>query len=232
MKNKIVKAIILAGGYSKRIDSRVPKQLLKIEKKSILAYTLDVFEKYKQIDSIILVANRKYIPQFRNLIKKHRYKKIEQVCLGGRTRQQSVFNALKKTKNCDYVIIHDGVRPFVTRRIISRAIKAAKEFGAAACAVKAVDTIVAADKGYIDSLLCRNKLWHIQTPQAFKFDLILHAHLNARSKKIFDSTDDAQLAMKFGKKVIIVQGSYQNLKISSPFDLYLARLLLQNRRKV
>ena len=230
MKNKVIKALILAGGYSKRIKSRIPKQLAKINNKPLLAYTLDVFEDCKSIDSIILVVHKRHILPCRNLVKKYRYKKVEQFCLGGKTRQQSVFNALKKIRDCDYVVIHDGVRPFVTQRIISRVIKAAKLFDAATCAVRATDTMVEAKGGYIGSVLCRDKLWRIQTPQAFKFDLIFKAHQKAKAKKIFDASDDTQLAISLGEKVAIVEGSYQNLKITTPFDFNSAKLLLNKRR--
>ncbi|MCQ9208470.1 MAG: 2-C-methyl-D-erythritol 4-phosphate cytidylyltransferase [Omnitrophica bacterium] len=229
MKDKVIKAIILAGGYSRRMKLKVPKQLLKIEKKPILAYSLDAFERCKLIKSIVLVVHKKYVSQCRNLVKKYRYKKIEQLCLGGRTRQQSVFNALTRIKDCNYVIIHDGVRPFVTKKIISQVLKAVKKFGAATCAVKAVDTTVEAKQGSIDSVLSRQKLWHIQTPQAFKFNLILKAHRNARAKKIFAASDDAQLLLNSKKKIKLINGSYSNIKVTTKSDLLLAKKL--NRRK-
>ena len=229
MKNKtqVIKAIILAGGSSRRMNLKVPKQLAKIGNKPLLAYTLDTFERCKAIDSIILVVHKKIILQCRNLIKKYGYKKIKQLVIGGRTRQKSVFNALCKIRDCDYVIIHDGVRPFITQKIISRIIKAVKNSGALTCAVKATDTIVEAKEGFIDCFLCRNTLWHIQTPQAFKFDLIFQAHREARLKKIFNSTDDARLVLKVGNKIKVIKGSRKNVKITRPFDFYLAKLLLQ-----
>ena len=104
MKNKVVKAIVLAGGYSKRMGLKTPKQLVKVGNKPILAHTLGVFQRCKRVDSIILVAHKKIIRQCRNLIKRYGYKKVEQLCSGGATRQQSVFNALRKIKDCDYVI--------------------------------------------------------------------------------------------------------------------------------
>ena len=223
MKNKVIKALILAGGYSKRINLKTPKQLVKIDNKPLLAYTLGVFERCKSIDSIILVVHKRYILPCRNLVKKYRYKKVEQLCLGGKTRQQSVFNALKKVSDCDYVVIHDGVRPFVTQRIISRVINAAKLFGAATCAVQATDTTVEAKKGSITSVFCRNKLWRIQTPQAFKFELIFKAHQKAKAKKIFDASDDTQLLLGLKKKVKLVGGSYRNIKVTTMADLLLIK---------
>ena len=226
MKNKVVKAIVLAGGYSKRMGLKIPKQLVKIGNKPILAHTLDVFQRCKRVDSIILVVHKKTIQQCRNLIKRYRYKKIEQLCLGGRTRQQSVFNALGKIKNCDYVIIHDGVRPFVSQKTILGVIRAVRRFGAVTCAVKATDTIVEAERSFVCSTLRRDKLWHIQTPQAFKFDLILAAHKKERaSTKIFNTSDDAQLLLGTKSKVKLIEGSYKNIKITTMSDLFLAKKL-------
>lgn len=224
-KDKLIKAIILAGGYAKRINLKVPKQLVKVNKKPILAYTLDAFERCRAISAIILVTPKKYVLQYRNLIKGYGYKKIEQLCLGGRTRQKSVFNALRKIKNCNYVIIHDGVRPLVNPEIILRVIRAVKRFDTVTCAVKAKDTIVEAKGGFINTVLCRNRLWHIQTPQAFKFDLIFKAHRKAKAKGIFNATDDAQLLLRAKSKVKLIAGSYKNIKVTTRSDLFLVKNL-------
>lgn len=212
------------------MKSKVLKQLAKIDDKPVLAYTLDVFERCKSIDKIILVSHRKIERPCRNLIKRYGYQKIEQICPGGTTRQRSVFNALRKIKDCDYIIIHDGVRPFLTREIISKVLAAASVYGAASVAVKAQDTIVETKTNLFTKTLDRNKLWQIQTPQAFKLDLLIQAHQRARKHKIFASTDDAQLILKYKHKVKIVEGSYKNIKITTPFDLYLARLMLQKKQ--
>lgn len=212
------------------MKSKVLKQLTKINNKPVLAYALEVFERCKLIDSIILVSHRKIERPCRNLIKRYGYKKIEQICSGGATRQRSVFNALRKIKHCDYIIIHDGVRPFLTQEIISKVLKAASVYGAATSAVRAQDTIVETKGDFIAKTLHRNKLWQIQTPQAFKFGLLFQAHQRARKNKIFASTDDAQLVLKYkNNKVKIVEGSYKNVKITTPFDLYLARLILEKK---
>jgi 2-C-methyl-D-erythritol 4-phosphate cytidylyltransferase len=224
MKNKVVKAIVLAGGYSKRMDLKIPKQLVKIGNKPILAHTLDVFQRCKRVDSIILVAHKRIIRQCRNLIKRYGYKKVEQLCPGGATRQESVFNALRKIKDCDYVIIHDGVRPFVSQKTILGVIRAVRRFGAVTCAVKATDTIVEANKSFVCSTLRRDRLWHIQTPQAFQFDLIVAAHKKASaSAKILNASDDAQLLLGLKKKVKLIEGSYKNIKITTISDLFLVK---------
>ena len=223
MKNKIIKAVILAGGSSQRLKAAVPKQLLKINNKPLLVYTLEVFQRCKAVNSIILVVHKKYIIQCHNLIKSYRLKKIEQLIIGGRTRQQSVFNALRAIKDCGYVVIHDGARPFVTEKNILEAIKAVKTFKAVTCAVKATDTIVETKATFIGTMLPRNKLWHIQTPQAFKFDLLFKAHQKARSENIFNSSDDAQLLLGLKKRVKLIEGSYKNIKITSKPDLLLCK---------
>lgn len=220
---RLVKAIILAGGCSQRIKLKVPKQLVRIGKRPLLTYTLDVFEKCKSVDSIILVAHKKIIQQCRALIKKNGYRKIEQVCLGGKTRQQSVFNALCRIKNCNYVVIHDGVRPFVTADVILRTIRAAKRFNAASCAVKAIDTIAEEREGFIGRILRREKLWHLQTPQAFKFDLIFKSHLLAKTRGILNASDDSQLLLGQNKPVKLIEGSYKNRKITTQLDLFLMK---------
>jgi 2-C-methyl-D-erythritol 4-phosphate cytidylyltransferase len=231
MKNKaqVVKAIILAGGYSRRMKSRIPKQLLRIANKPVLAYTLDTFERCKPIKSIILVVHQNYVSQCRNLIEKYGYRKIEQLVIGGRTRQQSVFNALSKIEGCDYVIVHDGVRPLVRPEVILKLIRAVKKFAAVTCAVKATDTIVEARRGFIRAALCRDELWQIQTPQAFKFDLALKAHRQARLAGMFDYSDDAQPVLKLKNRIKIVKGSRNNLKVTTAEDLYLTKLLLLRR---
>ncbi len=230
VKNKtgVIKAIILAAGYSKRINLGLPKQLIRINNKPLLAYTLDVFERCRRIESIILVAPPKFIDKYRSLIKQYGYKKIEQLCLGGRRRQQSVFNALKRIKDCDYVVIHDGVRPFVTEAIILRTIKAVERFNAVTCAVKTIDTIVEANKDFVGTFLCRDKLWNIQTPQAFEFNLIFKAHQQARRTKTFSASDDAQLLLGLKKEVKLIEGSYQNIKVTTISDLLMFKKLKEN----
>ncbi len=231
MENKaqVVKAVILAGGSSQRLKTAVPKQLLKINNKPLLAYTLEVFQRCKAVNSIILIVHRKYIRKFRNLIKSYRLKKIEQLVIGGRTRQQSVFNALRAIGDCGYVVIHDGARPFVTEKNILEAIKAVKTFKAVTCAVKATDTIVETKAAFIGTILPRNKLWHIQTPQAFKFDLLFKAHQKARSENIFNSSDDAQLLLGLKKRVKLIEGSYENIKITTKPDLLLCETYLNRK---
>jgi 2-C-methyl-D-erythritol 4-phosphate cytidylyltransferase len=223
MKNKVIKAIILAGGYSRRMKLNTPKQMLKLNNKPLLLYTLDVFERCRAIDDIVLVVHRNLATRCRRLIKRYGYKKIEQLTVGGSTRQQSVFNGLKDIGDCDYVVVHDGVRPFVNQDIIIDVLKAAKRYGAATSAVRAVNTIAQERDGLISRILAREKIWQVQTPQGFKSDLILRAHRAARKSKIFNASDDAQLVLRLNKQVKPVAGSHRNIKITTKSDLALAK---------
>ena len=225
-----VKALILAGGYSKRIHLATPKQLVKINGRPLLAVTLDIFNSVRAIESIVLVINKKFSSQCHKLVNDYGYKKIEKIVLGGKSRQESVFNGLRNIKNCDYVVIHDSVRPFVTKKMVSNMIQAVKKYDAVTYAVGAIDTIVEAKDNLMSKVFRRDRIFNIQTPQAFKFDLILNAHNEARAAKVLNSSDDAQLVLKFGAQVKILEGGYQNLKITTSFDLRLAKLLLQKRR--
>lgn len=232
MSNKgRVFAIILAGGYSKRMKTAIPKQLTKLGHKPVLAYALDVFEQCPAVDEIVLVVNRAYLGDFRNLVKKYGYSKVGQLCLGGRTRQQSVFNALTTIKDCEYVIIHDGVRPLVSAALVLGVLAAAQRFGAATCAVKAVDTITETKDDFIGRIPPRQRLWQIQTPQGFRFDLILKAHLAARTKKLFNASDDAQLLVGLKQRVKLVEGGYQNIKLTTPLDRSVLMQMLRDKSR-
>ncbi|MFC1699018.1 2-C-methyl-D-erythritol 4-phosphate cytidylyltransferase [Candidatus Omnitrophota bacterium] len=230
MKKKRVKALVLAAGYSQRIKSKVPKQLIKINRKPLLAYTLKVFERCSAIDSVILVTQPGLLDQCQRLVNRYRLAKVEQICLGGATRQQSVFNALSAIEDCDYLLIHDGVRPLVNQEIILRVVKELRRFNAVSCAVRAVDTIVEAKGAFLTKSLRRNQLWQIQTPQAFKLDWLIQAHRQARKEKIFNASDDAQLVLRYRGKVRLTEGSYLNLKVTHPLDLKLVKLLIKYQK--
>ena len=219
-------AIVLAGGYSRRMSGAMPKQLIKISNQPLLVHTLHVFERCSKIKEVVVVANKKYLNPITALVHNCGYKKIAQICPGGNTRQQSVYNGLAHMVTCEYVLIHDGVRPCINQKIIVDVIKAALKHGAATSAVRATDTIIASDMGYINKALSRDKLWRIQTPQAFLFDLIIRAHQLARRKHISDATDDTQLVIRLGQKVKIVEGSYRNIKVTTKEDLLLAKQFL------
>ena len=233
-----VTAIVLAAGRGLRLKSRIPKPLVKINYKSIIFYCLNTLSKHPEIKDIIVVVNSKNQKDILSKIIQYKIGKIKAVVGGGKRRQDSVINGLKvMDRNTDLVLIHDGVRPFIDKKGVSAVIREAKRSGAAILGVPVKATIKSVkcpmpagrqevssvkDKFIVKKTLNRDSLWEIQTPQVFKKELILKAY-----KKIgnIDVTDDAVLAEKLGAKVSVVLGSYNNIKITTPEDLVIARTI-------
>ena len=210
-----ITAIISAGGTSSRFGTG-NKLLEKIYGKEVIKYTVEAFEK-SNIDEIIICANKLIIPELSAMFT---HKIIE----GGSTRQKSVFNGLKAAEDCDYVLIHDGARPVITQEIINRTIDFVKEKNAVSVMTKTIDTIKEVKNGRIIRTIDRSKLYNTQTPQAFKYDLIMSAHEKLKEQ---DFTDDAGMLESLGYEVYIVDGSYKNIKITTLSDIELAKIFLK-----
>jgi 2-C-methyl-D-erythritol 4-phosphate cytidylyltransferase len=224
-------AIIAGGGSGKRMQSRDNKLFIEIGAMPILAMTVAVFESADLIDEIVITVPADEIGRANDLVKKHAFRKVSRVIAGGPTRQASVFNGLQAmSADTDIVAIHDGARPFITREIIAMAVKEAKACGAVIVGVPAKDTIKTVDeKGLVTKTLDREFLWHAQTPQVFDAALIKEAH--ERAGKIgLESTDDSGLVERLGGSVRIVQGSYENIKITTPEDIRTAEAILLSRK--
>ena len=147
------------------------------------------------------------------------------VCVGGKRRQDSVAAGLKQLKKCEWVIIHDGARPLVTKELIEEGLKAAQETGAAIAAVPVTDTIkVAGDDRIVHQTPSRQNLWAVQTPQVFRSGIITEAHQKAKG----EATDDASLVEQAGYKVKLYTGSYDNIKITNPRDLLIAEMIIKH----
>ncbi|MCX7951524.1 MAG: 2-C-methyl-D-erythritol 4-phosphate cytidylyltransferase [Clostridiales bacterium] len=223
----MVTALIVAAGKGKRFGAGYNKQYYKINNKEIIARTLDVFEEANFIDDIVVVVSEDEVDYFReNIIDRYGYKKVSKIVKGGQERQHSVYKGLLECSGADIVVIHDGARPFIKKEHIFETIEKAKKFGSAAVAVKVKDTIKIAKDGYFDSTPDRNILYAVQTPQTFRYNLILSAHQYAMEKNIL-STDDTSLVELMGEKVRIVEGSYDNIKITTPEDAVFAELILK-----
>ena len=220
----MLSAIIVAAGQGRRLGSAGPKPLVKIGKLPAIIYSLNTLDNHPEIDEIIVVVNAKNQRAITRLIKEYSFKKIKSFVLGGRRRQDSVYNGLKMVSgNSDWVLIHDSARPFIDRQAISRVILAAKKTGAAILAVKLKATIKFSQKNNIvKETLDRDNIWEIQTPQVFRKELILEGYKKFSKEKV---TDDASLIEKLGKNVLLVQGSYQNIKITTGEDLLFAGLI-------
>jgi len=218
-----VSAVIAAGGRGRRMNSSLSKQFLCIKGHPILSYTLNTFETLDKIQEIVLVVGKADMDYTREqIIKKYRYKKVRLI-EGGQERQDSVYNGLRAVApQTDIVVIHDAVRPFVKKNMILESIEAAKNYGAVGVAVPVKDTIkVVGENGIIKNTPERKYLWAIQTPQTFKYDLIVYAHEKAR-KDGFYGTDDAVLVERLGHDVKIIEGAYENIKITTPEDIIIA----------
>lgn len=227
-----VTAIIPAAGKGRRFGSEINKQFLEIDGKPILYYTLHQFEISSLISEIILVVPETWLTSIpKLLIEKYQLKKISRVIIGGRERFESVFNGLKAVAPpTDIVVVHDGVRPLITVQLIEKAIQECQKYDAVALAVPIKDTVKIVQNGFIQQTLDRSLLRAIQTPQVFKFELLLKAYENRPTVSI-PLTDDATLVEELGIPVKIVDGDYTNIKITSPEDLLLAEYLLRMRRK-
>lgn len=223
-QNTRVSVVIAAAGKGTRMGLNQNKQYVEVLGKPLLARTIQVFEDCTVIEEIIVVANESEVEYCKeNIIDRYGFAKVRCVVSGGVTRQQSVFNGLKRVRpDCGILLIHDGARPFIDDESIRACIGAAAECGAAIAAVPVKDTVKRADEGgFVNETIDRSSLWSIQTPQAFRYQLIAEAHRRAEEEG-FDGTDDAVLVERLGLKVRLVMSSYYNIKITTREDLAIA----------
>lgn len=221
-------AIVLAGGAGKRMGSSTSKQFLLLDNKPILVHTLQVFQECKPVDGIYLVVNHRDLPLIQEeILETYHFSKVMKLVIGGRLRQDSVRNGLEAIdESCDVVIIHDAARPFVSPAFVEKSIFLMEMFDAVVPAIPARDTIkVISKEGFVLKTLERDALWHIQTPQTFKYDLIAKAYREGMAKKLC-AYDDSTFIEHLGKKVKVVEGSPYNIKITTPEDLLIARGIL------
>lgn len=232
-KEDFISVVIVAAGLGRRMKSKINKQYLLLDEKPILAHTIEKFEANEHIDEIILVTKddeKEYCRE--NVVDKYNFKKVKTITSGGAQRQDSVYKGLKL---CDeetrVVLIHDGVRPFIKTEEIDEIIKETLKSHACVTGVKVKDTIkvVDTDNNIIDTP-SRENLWAVHTPQSFSYGLILDAHEKCKNEG-WTVTDDSMLVEKLGIKVKMIEGSYDNIKITSPEDLYIAQSILSEERK-
>ncbi len=216
-----VGAVIAAAGSSQRMGG-ADKIWTLLGGKPILTRVIDTFHRCNPIDQIVVVLSEQNLEQGKQLAAEQGWSKVSDVCAGGRRRQDSVAAGLRRLSNCDWVVIHDGVRPLITVDLINRGLEAAEETGAAVAAVPVTDIIkLAGDDRIVRQTPPRQNLWAVQTPQVFSIKIITEAY----SKAIGDVTDDASLVEQLGYRVKIYMGSYDNIKITTPDDLALVEVL-------
>ena len=218
-------AIVPAGGQGKRMGGTVPKQFQALMGHPILYYTLKTLHDSKLIDSLILVVPEKEFEDARTDWL-GRPSIVKQVVMGGEKRQDSVFNGYKSAPaDTDIVLVHDGVRPFLSKEMIKETINIANKFGAAVTAIPIHDTIKQVDDtGKVQRTLKREGMWRIQTPQAFRYNLLGEAFQNAQSNSFY-GTDEGALIEYLGQEVRVVDGYEWNLKITRPEDLIVGEIL-------
>ena len=228
-----VTAIIPAAGKGKRMLHSVPKHFIRLEDKPVLAYTLDAFEKCPDVNQILVVTRsgeENYC--LKEVVEKFRYKKVLKIVIGGDRRQDSVYCGIKELDvDTDIVVVHDGVRPFVSQNTISEAIRLAMFADGVVTAVPVKDTIKNVDcEGIIMSTPDRSTMWYAQTPQVFKRRILEEAYIRAYNDK-FTGTDESSLVERIGYKVKIVEGTPDNIKITTKEDLLFADVILMMQKK-
>lgn len=224
-------AVIVSAGKGHRFMKGRKKQFFSLGEKPVLARTIDPFETSPLIRQILLVVGQEDLDYcLKEIVEKYRYRKVSQIIPGGKLRQESVKKGLDTLpEDTEIIVIHDGVRPFVTKEMIEESIHSAARFGAVVTAMPVKDTIkMAHPDGTVLQTLDRASLWQVQTPQAFQASMIKEAYLKA-TEDGFVGTDDASLVERLGRKVLILQGSYTNIKITTPEDLILANLFLNEK---
>ena len=230
MKKQKYSAIVLAAGSGKRMNSKVHKQYLIIQDRPVLYYSLKAFED-SAVDEIVLVVG-KGEEEFcrKEIVDKYGISKVKSIVEGGKERYHSVFEGLKQTSDADYVLIHDGARPFVNQDIIRRCMQEVQKYQACVVGMPVKDTIKIADEeGYAKQTPDRKNVWMIQTPQTFSYALIYEAYEEMLKTEDTAITDDAMVLERIkGKKSKLIEGSYRNIKITTPEDLLIADVYLQH----
>ena len=232
MSSRVV-AVVPSAGRGARMGGVTPKQYLTLGGIPLLVHSLRTLDAVEAVSEVILAvpeADKIYCEQ--EIIHRYGIKKVTQVVVGGQRRQDSVRNGLKALIHLpDFVVVHDGVRPFITQKVIRRVIESAILTGAAIVAIPMGDTVKRVNSmGRIEATLNREELWLAQTPQVFRFDWLLRAHQVAESQEL-EATDDAALVEKLGYPVSVVRGNFINMKITRPEDLVVGEAFLAARRE-
>lgn len=222
--------IIPAAGIGKRMNAGKNKVLLHLEEIPVFIHTLSIFQKDDWCESIALAINPADEKEIQALLKKYEITKVKYMVHGGSERQYSIYNAFLAIEPGGIVLVHDAARPFVTIEEIHTLVEKTSMTKAAVLGVRVKDTIKKAQE-FIEETIDRQSLWAIHTPQAFMYDILKEANLKAMEDG-FLGTDDASLVERIGQKVYIVEGSYDNIKLTTPEDLYFAEAIMKKRANV
>lgn len=220
--------IIPAAGQGKRMGAGKNKLLLELNGIPVFIHSLRVFEEDEQCEGITLAIHPQDEEEFIFILKKYGLKKVLDLVPGGKERQDSIYNALKTVKSDGIILVHDAARPFILKEHIHQLTAKARETGAAIIGVPAKDTMKKVSSNLVVDTVERSSLWAVQTPQAFHISILLKAYEQAEKEK-FVGTDDSSLVERISHPVAMVEGDYDNIKLTTPEDLYFAEAILKKR---
>lgn len=242
LQKKHCTAIVLSAGRGKRMHASVEKQYIELYKRPIIYYTLEIFQASSVIDDIILVVGKGQEDDvYEKIVKKYHFSKVKAVVPGGEERYESVWKGLQvlargtagESSKADYVFIHDGARPFVTESILKRGYDTVCKYQACVAGMPSKDTIkLVDDKNYAKETPERQYVWAVQTPQIFETKLITEAYARLMNQEMIQVTDDAMVVEQMMQTPVkLFEGSYENIKITTPEDLDIAKMFLLERRR-
>ncbi|MBR4159839.1 MAG: 2-C-methyl-D-erythritol 4-phosphate cytidylyltransferase [Spirochaetia bacterium] len=226
--------LIFAGGAGRRMNSRSkPKQFLKLYGKEIIIHTLENFQNHPEVDNIVVVCIKGWITNLQKLLAQYNMDKVRLIVAGGKTGQESIYNGLCALADFapedSIVLVHDGVRPFVTDTLISDCIKSVKKYGSAITVTPATETIVELSEKKIQNITDRSKCYLAKAPQCFYLGELLEAHEKAIKDGNTNMIDSASLMKHYGHNLYVVPGNADNIKITTPADFYSFRALYDAR---
>lgn len=223
-------AVILAGGSGSRLGADVPKQFLEIDGRTILEYSVAVFDNHPDIDAIVIVSREDYIDKVREIVARRGYRKVEKIISGGKERYQSSLAAIAEYEDDDVLLFHDAVRPLLSKRIIDDCLAAMEKYNAVDVAFNTTDTIIQVNS---DNCICsipdRNFLRNGQTPQVFRRRVIAEAYRIALQDSAFKTTDDCGVVLRYlpNEPVYVVPGEARNMKVTFKEDIAQIQHLMQ-----
>lgn len=222
--------IMPAAGQGKRMQAGKNKILLELQSLPVFIHTLNVFQMDEQCEGIYLAINPRDEKEMKEILAENQITKVIALVPGGKERQHSIYNALKLVRPEGIVLVHDAARPFINKALLQPLIKAAETKGAAILAVPVKDTVKKAIGNIVSETVERTSLWAVQTPQAFRFSVLIKAYQKAEEDE-FLGTDDASLVERLGYDVMIVEGDYDNIKLTTQEDLYFAEAIIRKRQQ-
>lgn len=229
-------ALIFAGGSGTRMNSRArPKQFLQFYGKELIIHTLENFQNHPDVDNIVIVCIADWIPYLQRLLEKFEVGKVRAVVSGGSTGQESIYKGLcairEYASDDSIVLVHDGVRPFVSEQLISQCIETVRQKGSAITVTPAIETIVTQEDGKITGITDRSRCFHAKAPQCFLLGDLLSAHERACAEGRSDMIDSASLMKFYGHELHTVAGGFDNIKITTPADFYTFKALYEVREQ-